>query len=201
MRRLLLLRFRRVIGGVCRLQRLGFQGFLRGTLIAAAIGICTGTAVRHQNADEHQSCRSHGKRGHQRTPAHGPAATADHRPAAADERAVVRSRGRARAVPSFATRAGRTRNRHARMTASRMRSRSATALGGSVCLFLSCILFAKHLDRNSEQRRFGSVAMWTMPDGRFASRHARMTPLRRLLLVKTSVDRFSHHVLPRIART
>ena len=102
------------------------------------------------------------------------------------------------------------------MTIRRMRSSSATALGRNVCLFLSCILFAKHLDRNSEQRRFGSVAMRTMPDGRFvnrtlaASRHARMTarardlarmtPLRGLLLVKASFDRFSHHVLPRIER-
>lgn len=66
-------------------------------------------------------------------------------------------------------------NRHARVTTRRMRSRSATTLGGSVCLFLSCISFAKHLDRNGEQRRFGSITMRMMFGGRFASRHARMT--------------------------
>ena len=59
------------------------------------------------------------------------------------------------------------------MTASRMRSKSATALGRSVCLFLSCILFAKHLDRNGEQRRFGCVAMRTMSDGYLGRRSFR----------------------------
>lgn len=98
-----------------------------------------------------------------------------------------------------------------------MRGNGTSAPGRGVCLFASCILFAKQLDRNGEQRRFGSIPMRTMPDGRFVNRtlptdcyarmaararnHARMTPLERLLLVEMSVDRFSHHVLPRIART
>ena len=116
-KRLLLLRFRRVIGGVCRLQRLGFQSFLRGALIAVAA--CAGAPMGRQNADDHQRSHRRSDRRHQRTPANRPAASA---------------------------------GRHTRMTA-RARSR------------------------------------------------ARMTPLRHLPLVEMSVDRFSHHVLPRIART
>lgn len=64
-------------------------------------------------------------------------------------------------------------NRHARVTTRRMRSRSATTLGGSVCLFLSCISFAKHLDRNGEQRRFGSITMRMMSDGYLSRRSFR----------------------------
>ena len=111
------LRFRRVIGGICRLQRLGFHSFLRGALIAVAA--CAGAPMDRQNADEHQSSHRHSDRRHQRTPANRPAASA---------------------------------GRHARMTA----------------------------------------RAWS---------RARMTSLRRLLLVEMSVDRFSHHVLPRIAHT
>ena len=114
---LVLLRFRRVIGGICRLQRLGFQGLLRGDLIAVAA--CAGAPMSRQNADDHQRSHRHSDRRHQRTPANRPAASA---------------------------------GRHARMTA----------------------------------------RAWS---------RARMTPLRRLLLVEMSVDRFSHHVLPRIAHT
>ena len=48
---LLLLRFRRVISGICRLQRLRFQGFLRGPLIAATV--CHDVPIGRQDADEH----------------------------------------------------------------------------------------------------------------------------------------------------
>ena len=52
--------------------------------------------------------------------------------------------------------------------------------------------------------RFAGRALPARRHTRVATRErnlARMTSLRRLLLVKMSVDRFSHHVLPRIART
>ena len=71
--------------------------------------------------------------------------------------------------------------------------------------------------RRSGRRDFSRFADCARRGGRFASRAlparrhtrvatrsrnpARVTSLRRLLLVKMSVDRFSHHDLPRIART
>lgn len=54
-----------------------------------------------------------------------------------------------------------------------MRGSGTTAPGRGVGLFASCILFAKQLDRNGEQRRFGSIPMWTMSNGRLGRRSFR----------------------------
>lgn len=165
------LRFRRVIGGICRLQRLDFHNFLRGALIAVAA--CAGAPMDRQNADEHQSSHRHSNRRHQRTPANSPTASADNRPAAADVHAIGGSRGNARAVPPLATRASGSRNRRSRMASCRMRGSGTTTPGRGVGLFASCTLFAKQLDRNGEQRRFGSIPMWTMSNGRLGRRSFR----------------------------
>ena len=97
---LLLLRFRRVISGVRRLQRLRFQGFLRGPLIAATV--CHDVPIGRQDADEHNdSLRS--SRNREQTPARKPTATADHRATAPDKHAIVRNTEGARIKPRLVT--------------------------------------------------------------------------------------------------
>ena len=95
-----LLHFRRVIGGIRRLQRLGFQGFLHGVLLAAIV--CAGVAMGRKNADKHND-GEHSSHNRKQTSTREPAATTDHRAAAPDERAIMRNTGGTRIKPCLAT--------------------------------------------------------------------------------------------------
>ncbi len=136
-----LLRFRRAIGGIRRLQRLGFQGFLRGVLLAAIV--CTGAAMSRKNADKHDDGK-HSSRNRKQTPARKPAIIADHRATAPDERAIMRNAGSAHVALRLATGANRTRNRYARMARRRRDLPRMTTLLGHLLVNMSVDRFSHH---------------------------------------------------------